>query len=359
MLLQIFQQLLNWWCSNHTNDHINNSLPPIIMTDNTKPSNIIEFELCINPRHYYYKQAIDIANITIKEFLDNIFLRFPNLQADNVVLNFIVNRERFTPTSDNQLQQALQQFANGNIKRIIVIVGTPQLCFSSYTYERIAQLYDLIDDDNPLKSIPTFTCGTKSVDNNPLAREAFQKLLVEINTRLIGIPLESANEASKSAYTLSFLLLVISLFNKSLYISPEFRIQGPKGRGNVDFAIMSTAKRLVIGVTEIKKDDINQGIAQNMIQLDSALTTRKRQREDSKSDKIFGIVTNAEKWVFLQCTATDDTLPSFQISKQFQISYNNGNFQRQAKEIFGTIWWLFDSFQQREEGGSKKKKRCN
>uniref|UniRef100_U9SWH7 Uncharacterized protein n=1 Tax=Rhizophagus irregularis (strain DAOM 181602 / DAOM 197198 / MUCL 43194) TaxID=747089 RepID=U9SWH7_RHIID len=55
-------------------------------------------------------------------------------------------------------------------------------------------------------------------------------------------------------------------------------ITGPNGHGPVDFAIdlLQTAK--TVGVAEVKDEDFYKGIAQNAVQLESALSNRKRKQ---------------------------------------------------------------------------------
>ena len=63
-------------------------------------------------------------------------------------------------------------------------------------------------------------------------------------------------------------------------------------------------------MTEVKDEDIFKGIAQNAVQLESALSNRKRKASEMEegdvfTGKTFGIVTDAEKWYFIECSLDD------------------------------------------------------
>jgi hypothetical protein len=72
-------------------------------------------------------------------------------------------------------------------------------------------------------------------------------------------------------------------------LRPEKNITGPNGHGPVDFAIdlLKTAK--TVGVTEVKDKDIYKGIAQNAVQLESALVNRKRKANEMEEESVFTV----------------------------------------------------------------------
>ncbi|EXX61277.1 hypothetical protein RirG_172680 [Rhizophagus irregularis DAOM 197198w] len=66
--------------------------------------------------------------------------------------------------------------------------------------------------------------------------------------------------------------------NMQVWAPARKNITGPNGHGPVDFAIdlLQTAK--TVGVAEVKDEDFYKGIAQNAVQLESALSNRKRKQ---------------------------------------------------------------------------------
>ena len=202
---------------------------------------------------------------------------YPDRRLNDAVLNFIVNinnkgsEERYALTTDETLRQTLRRLVNNNTKQIVAVIGIPTTPFSSYTFTKAAQLYGFTNDTQPDRAIPGFSCGCKRVDDDDYAQNALKKLFTELDTRLQTTPNSIANEATKSVYTFSFLAAAVSLFSKTFQVCLEEYVEGLNGQGNVDLAVVSLTSNLVVGITEVKKDDFVLGIGQNIVQLESAL----------------------------------------------------------------------------------------
>jgi len=72
---------------------------------------------------------------------------------------------------------------------------------------------------------------------------------------------------------------------------------------------------------QIQDEDFYKGIAQNAVQLESALSNRKRKASEMEegdvfTGKTFGIITDAEKWYFMECSLDNEGKPSFKLSEQ-------------------------------------------
>ena len=103
------------------------------------------------------------------------------------------------------------------------------------------------------------------------------------------------------------------------------------------------------GLVEVKKDDFKQGFAQATVQMESPLTCRKRKAneidDEYDMDKVWGIVTDAEKWYFMECTLDEERKPSFKLSEPVIVEYNDENMQIKVKKVLGHIVWLLDEAQ--------------
>ncbi|RPB24235.1 hypothetical protein L211DRAFT_848975 [Terfezia boudieri ATCC MYA-4762] len=133
--------------------------------------------------------------------------------------------------------------------------------------------------------------------------------------------LRESHEATHSLYVHSFLSAVVSDFipdslepafmesgflayEPKVVIFPEQYITGRNGKGPVDYAIEMEGGR-VVGVTEVKREDFCQGVAQNAVQIVSILSRRKLKAGELDEASIaccFGIVSDAKEWLFLECT---------------------------------------------------------
>lgn len=124
---------------------------------------------------------------------------------------------------------------------------------------------------------------------------------------------------------------------------PEYYLEGLNGRGPVDYAI-EQATSTVVGITEVTREDFDKGVAQNMVQLETTLDDRKHKAEDmsdapTDSDLIkrFGIITDSQSWMFLECY--HDT-PQFRLSKEYNIVYGQEALGQGVQVIIEMIAWF-------------------
>jgi len=75
----------------------------------------------------------------------------------------------------------------------------------------MCQLYGLGESDDPsLLVFPPFTCGCKDLKDK-LSQVLVKNLITELEARLESIPI-SGNEASKSQYVCSYLVVGVNLY---------------------------------------------------------------------------------------------------------------------------------------------------
>lgn len=79
------------------------------------------------------------------------------------------------------------------------------------------------------------------------------------------------NDAIRSLYVRSFLVAAVHCFKEDVVLRPQKKLRGKHGHGPVDFALESRHTRATVAVTEVKREDIKQGIAQNVVQLEACL----------------------------------------------------------------------------------------
>ncbi|UZO17124.1 uncharacterized protein OCT59_008485 [Rhizophagus irregularis] len=98
-------------------------------------------------------------------------------------------------------------------------------------------------------------------------------------------------------------------------VVPEKLIEGKNGRRNLDYGIES---RTTVGLVEVKKDDYKQGFAQATVQLVSSLGRKRKadkMDDEPRFNKVWGIVTDAEKRYFMECSQEDEGKLSFNLTK--------------------------------------------
>ncbi|RIA96156.1 hypothetical protein C1645_815723 [Glomus cerebriforme] len=83
-------------------------------------------------------------------------------------------------------------------------------------------------------------------------------------------------------------------------------IKGQNGQENLDYAIECHSTGRILGLIEVKREDFMKGFTQASVQMESSLTGRKRKEneidDERDVDKVFGIVTDARDWYFMECT---------------------------------------------------------
>ena len=67
-------------------------------------------------------------------------------------------------------------------------------------------------------------------------------------------------EATQGEYVSSFLVTAASLFNGLVKLYPQMYVEGSYGRGSPDFCLRLLGT--IIDVVEVKKKDLDQGMAQ-------------------------------------------------------------------------------------------------
>jgi hypothetical protein len=157
------------------------------------------------------------------------------------------------------------------------------LAYSSLNLSLIAPVYDHI--------IHGYTQTVKEVPQETM--ELLHPLLIATTRRYGGI---TGRGALKLLFFISpILLYVAELFGPedSMKIVVEEDLNGVnvKANGHFEFMLKRNNKRLCI--VEAKKDDMDQGLAQNLVGMEVA-------SDLDSLDTVYGLVTNYIEWMFLK-----------------------------------------------------------
>jgi hypothetical protein len=86
----------------------------------------------------------------------------------------------------------------------------------------------------------------------------------------------SANEATRCEFIFCIIYVVASIFSVEVKVYLQYEISGNHDKGPVDWVIK--VGNTIITVIEAKKEDINQGIAQNATQLQTSIQRNLQKR---------------------------------------------------------------------------------
>ncbi|KAF7730081.1 hypothetical protein EC973_003027 [Apophysomyces ossiformis] len=274
------------------------------------------FDIIVKPdREVSFSWTKDINTITLDKFRKRIFTEYPQFDDDDYLeIYFYTNAQCPIQLTDDKY--GITDAARPSIGNFIP--------------------FDGIQSD-PLQT--------------PLHLTNLQELIQEVRTRRLGLNMNDSTEATQSIFVASFLLKVTTIFHEELYLAAEKYLSGRLGIGPVDYSVHSRQTNdYVLGVTEVKKENFNQGVAQNVVQLESALTQRKRKRTRDDDDggenetcpvKTYGIVTESKEWIFIECTMDEDESVSYRLSRlPGIIDYTVEGWEFRATDIFRKLVWL-------------------
>jgi hypothetical protein len=95
--------------------------------------------------------------------------------------------------------------------------------------------------------------------------------------------------------------------------------------------------------------------------MESFLSGRKRKaneiEDDQDVDRVFGIVTDASEWYFMECTLDRERKPSFKLSKPVIVVYDDAYMEAKVKKVLSHIVWLLEEAQKPDSAPNVDKKR--
>ncbi|GJJ73299.1 hypothetical protein EMPS_05657 [Entomortierella parvispora] len=295
-----------------------------------------------------------VEDATLDELRRKLVVLYPQYAKDDYIELFFYSGllKPETISSDEDLRRILKVAKTTFKKTITVALETPTKSFSLWTFKDVCAEYDLSQSADPkLSVIPPFEDIKAAPLDFELAMKMLTQLLEEIESKLGVLSLLGANEATKSLITSAFMVKATYLFKEDLLLSAEENLSGRRGKGPVDFSVHSRKNdTYALGVTEVKKEDFKQGVAQNIVQLESALTSKKRKRDlsDIEGEEVpqktrsYGIVTDAEKWLFLECTLHEDESVTYRMSElEKDIKFAGADWKQEAEFVFARLVWLW------------------
>ncbi|CAG8751412.1 17009_t:CDS:2, partial [Gigaspora margarita] len=221
----------------------------------------------------------------------------------------------------------------------------------------VAEIYDL----------PPFKPEMVKIEDNNIN---FQRCLDTIKSRIDNMgPLIAHKEVVHSKYVdlilQESLQIAKQLTKKPIRLYPELEIIGIEASGDVDYAfrlskMMSNLKELVC-ITETKRDKEDIGIIQNIVQLESAFHSNKRQKGNSYKedyyDYIYGIMTTAKEWVFIMYTPENVHVSKiYVIELGIEALIDDSELRKEVKKVMETVVGLLKDRVEVDDSFDSKKK---
>jgi hypothetical protein len=319
------------------------------------------FDVVLSPRRKANKWVVNIKHATIENLEDFIYdvYQLPELENE-VVLNLKNDNKIYHPRNDDSFRKILQLFVSTTKLNFTVFIETPSKPFSEWSFPRVCELYGLSDDPNPgIEAYSVFSCGSADL-NSEKSKEVVKHLIAELNLRKKTTPLTFG--ATKIIYSYCYLASGVSLYEHDFRIVPKKLVEGRNGHGNFDLAIVCRSTgRILAGLVEVKNEDFRQGFAQATMQMESSITCRKRTCRKRKAnemeyemDKVWGIVTDAEQWYFMECTLDEERNLTFKLSKPVIVVYDDDNMEEKVEKVLSHIVWLLGEAQKPVEVSKRR-----
>ncbi|KAG0296251.1 hypothetical protein BGZ98_001034 [Dissophora globulifera] len=299
--------------------------------------------------------ATDIKQATLQQLRTLLHGYFEWFDGDDHVQIFAYNPGSSKSTwlaDDMVLHSCLEQAKEKDWKNLTISLDSPAKSFSTYTWSEMMGTYRV--GGGP-EFLPLFDIQPRTMTTDEkISLEEVVKECSRRNEAYIFGP--SSSEPTRNTIVDAFMVGAMQSYKTDMFLTQQQPMSGRRGHGPVDFAVMDRIHQTqVLGVTEVKKDDHVQGLAQNMVRLDVAVQQKKWKRvarvdEDSAEPpatrlKSYDIVTNAFKWRFVECTLEEDDMLTFkakEVMENFRIKHKLKVLKEDSETLFGYVLVLYD-----------------
>lgn len=169
---------------------------------------------------------------------------------------------------------------------------------------------------------------------SPVMNERYSKMIADLHEidrtqgSIFGLGL---SEERKKTSIHCVLNAVAAMLPDFVRLTKEAKVKSRAlmATGVADFMVERKRRRLLI--VEAKKEDFDQGQAQDFVMMDIALA--KNEEDKLPADEVFGIVTSYEKWLFFKQTPEEIVWCREDISKRS----HDEDVERVARRLYGIL----------------------
>ncbi|KAF9560940.1 hypothetical protein EC968_005945 [Mortierella alpina] len=343
-------------------------LDPEIAALRKQLSEILDSSICVDisiwpERKFAFSWSTEIETATLDDLKRHLYKYDSHYANDEYLEMYLCNNghAKAEAVIDDDCLRKLLRIAKTTCRTTLktgtkikwsISLATPSKNYSKWTFKDVCAEYGITSNTEPkIADLPPFPEVQAEQMDTKLRKEMMNLLLNEVDARTHILRLGGANEATRSIVVSSFLVAVTRLFHEDLYLEAQRELSGRRGHGPVDYSVHAVKDpTFTLGVTEVKKEDFNQGLAQNIVQLESALTAKKRKRETYEVDgdeepprklTSYGVVTDASEWLFVECTMDEDESVSYKVAELPEQLNFRKEWKEDAKTVFGKLVWLW------------------
>jgi hypothetical protein len=168
-------------------------------------------------------------------------------------------------------------------------------------------------------------------------------------------PIEEGCEYTRREFISPILILAASIAGVKL--ACEEQVDGSAGKGPVDWIVHSLNHRICI--TEGKKDNITQGLYQNLAQLTAAGEGRGEKRAFRVDLPLYGIATTYAEWIFIRLdpSSTGQDRRAMRL-RTMGVALNTPYLKQTVRDVAGRLAGLLShqkNLVEKESGESAKR----
>ncbi|KAG0195806.1 hypothetical protein BGX28_000580 [Mortierella sp. GBA30] len=181
--------------------------------------------------------------------------------------------------TDSDLQSHVRMSVRDGVQHLVLRLENPPKLFSDITLDDTFRLYGVhVDPPQPFDDARTisFTLDkyTQALDN----------LYITLEAAIASMPPGDNDVSGSQYYTNAFLMHAVALFPE-LKMKPGKKLRGRRAYGTLDYAVESKEDpSRILAVTTFGHLENGRGVAQNVVQVDTILSNRKRKRDDNYDD---------------------------------------------------------------------------
>ncbi|CAG8602839.1 10257_t:CDS:2 [Ambispora leptoticha] len=158
-----------------------------------------------------------------------------------------------------------------------------------------------------LANIGQFNIAELPNQDPSISSDALQAFIKDLEQKRDNFRVVNANEMTCREFISTFMNSAVTHVRSEeneLQLKAEEWLSGSRGYGPVVYSV--NLGEIVVLVEEAKKENFEKGVAQNIVQMHSAIEAlnRKRKIDETESENVpiimYGIVTNAIEWYFLR-----------------------------------------------------------
>lgn len=169
-----------------------------------------------------------------------------------------------------------------------------KLAFSSIKYDDVSEFY------GPITKYYKQDCERIPAQEMQLIYDDLAR-----HKKCMGLPDDSANERTKSAYVQLLIRHICCLFGDDEQVQMKLEVDleapGVNARGRADIVVSRGNRRVLI--IEVKREEVSAGLGQTLLMLDSSRLLNKEKSEDTS--ETYAICTDFTRWIFLKRTENE------------------------------------------------------